>query len=42
MAAIVRDTAQLPPGYREAIAEYLKSLPAVGGKSGAAKPNPAP
>ncbi len=38
MAAVVRDTAQLPAGYREAIAEYLKSLPGVA----AAKANPAP
>ena len=25
MAAVVRNTAELPPAYREAIAEYLKS-----------------
>ena len=26
MAEVVRDTAELPPSYREAIADYLKSL----------------
>jgi mono/diheme cytochrome c family protein len=39
MAAVVRDTAELPASDREAIAEYLKSLPAVPGKQSAAKPN---
>jgi mono/diheme cytochrome c family protein len=33
MAAVVRDTAELPAAYREAIAEYLKSLPAVAGEA---------
>jgi hypothetical protein len=28
MAATVRNTAELPPAYREAIVDYLKSLPA--------------
>lgn len=37
MAAVVRDTGQLPASYREAIAEYLKSLPAAGGQSAGAK-----
>ena len=41
MAAVVRDAGQLPAGYREAIAEYLKSLPGAVGQGGAAKPNPA-
>jgi len=42
MAAVVRDFAQLPESYREAVAEYLKSLPAVAGQGGAGKPSPAP
>ena len=42
MAAVVRDTPQLPPRYREAIADYLKSLPTVAGEADSAKPNQAP
>ncbi len=34
MAAMVHNTAELPPSYREAIADYLKSLPAGGWRPG--------
>jgi mono/diheme cytochrome c family protein len=37
MAAVVRNTAQLPPRYREAIAEYLKSLPPIENRGAAEK-----
>jgi hypothetical protein len=30
MAAVVRNTAELPAGERKAMAHYLKSLPPVG------------
>jgi mono/diheme cytochrome c family protein len=42
MAAVVRNTAQLPADYREAIAEYLKNLPPIETLRAAAKPDPAP
>ena len=34
MAAVVRNTAELPPAYREAIADYLKSLAPGSGAPG--------
>ena len=34
MAAVVRNTAELPPTYRESIARYLKSLGPEGGPRG--------
>ena len=37
MAGVVRNTAQLPADYREAIAEYLKSLPPIDAPGAAAK-----
>lgn len=37
MAAVVRNTAQLPSSYREAIAEYLKSLPPIASKGATEK-----
>ena len=42
MAAVVRNTAQLPADYREAIAEYLKSLPPIETPRAAVKPDPDP
>jgi len=40
MAAVVRNTAQLPPSYREAIAEYLKNLPGSDAPLGPPRPTP--
>jgi mono/diheme cytochrome c family protein len=39
MAAVVRNTAQLPPNYREAMAEYLKSLAPIERQAALGKPD---